>query len=120
MIAAHRHRPVHAGGDRGHRPGGIDVAPPALAAQVTEALSGLGPLSVTRRRVSTEIVGRPGIPRRITRGPGCARRPGYTASRAARAGLLTAPGCAPSANLTLWLSCSSPPPWSAVTRSRTG
>ena len=30
---------------------------PALAGQVTSALSGLGPLSVTRRRVSTEILG---------------------------------------------------------------
>jgi 4-hydroxy-3-methylbut-2-enyl diphosphate reductase IspH len=28
-----------------------------LADQVTEALSGLGPLSVTSRRVSTEVVG---------------------------------------------------------------
>ena len=32
-------------------------ARPALAGQVTSALSGLGPLSVTRRRVSTEILG---------------------------------------------------------------
>ena len=30
-----------------------------LADQVTEALSGLGPLSVTSRRVSTEVVGAP-------------------------------------------------------------
>ena len=35
------------------------VAPPGLAAQVTEALSGLGPLSVTRRVVHTEVTGRP-------------------------------------------------------------
>lgn len=35
------------------------VAPPSLAAQVTEALSGLGPLSVTRRVVHTEVTGRP-------------------------------------------------------------
>jgi len=34
-------------------------ARPALAGQVTEALSGLGPLSVTRRRVITELVGAP-------------------------------------------------------------
>jgi 4-hydroxy-3-methylbut-2-en-1-yl diphosphate reductase len=34
-------------------------ASPALAGQVTEALSGLGPLSVTRRQVSTEVVGAP-------------------------------------------------------------
>jgi 4-hydroxy-3-methylbut-2-en-1-yl diphosphate reductase len=34
-------------------------ASPALAAQVTDALSGLGPLSVTSRRVSTEVVGAP-------------------------------------------------------------
>jgi 4-hydroxy-3-methylbut-2-enyl diphosphate reductase len=34
-------------------------AGPALARQVTEALSGLGPLSVTRRRVVTEVTGRP-------------------------------------------------------------
>jgi len=34
-------------------------AGPALARQVTEALSGLGPLSVTRRRVITEVTGRP-------------------------------------------------------------
>ncbi len=34
-------------------------ASPGLAAQVTTALSGLGPLSVTRRRVSTEILGHP-------------------------------------------------------------
>ena len=32
-------------------------ASPALAGQVTRALSGLGPLSVTSRRVSTDIVG---------------------------------------------------------------
>jgi 4-hydroxy-3-methylbut-2-en-1-yl diphosphate reductase len=32
-------------------------AGPALARQVTEALSGLGPLSVTRRRVVTEVTG---------------------------------------------------------------
>jgi 4-hydroxy-3-methylbut-2-en-1-yl diphosphate reductase len=32
-------------------------ARPALAGQVTEALSGLGPLSVTSRRVITEVVG---------------------------------------------------------------
>jgi 4-hydroxy-3-methylbut-2-enyl diphosphate reductase IspH len=31
----------------------------ALAGQVTEALSGLGPLSLTTRRVSTEVVGAP-------------------------------------------------------------
>lgn len=31
-------------------------ARPGLAAQVTEALSGLGPLSVTQRRVSTEVM----------------------------------------------------------------
>ena len=30
---------------------------PALAGQVTRALSGLGPMSVTSRRVSTDIVG---------------------------------------------------------------
>jgi 4-hydroxy-3-methylbut-2-enyl diphosphate reductase len=35
------------------------VAPPGLAAQVTEALSGLGPLSVTQRVVHTEVTGRP-------------------------------------------------------------
>lgn len=34
-------------------------ASPALAAQLTGALSGLGPLSVVSRRVSTEIVGAP-------------------------------------------------------------
>ena len=34
-------------------------ARPALAGQVTRALSGLGPLSVTNRRVSTDIVGVP-------------------------------------------------------------
>jgi 4-hydroxy-3-methylbut-2-enyl diphosphate reductase len=34
-------------------------ASPALAGQVTEALSGLGPLSVTSRRVTTEVVGAP-------------------------------------------------------------
>jgi len=34
-------------------------ASPALAGQVTEALSGLGPLSVTSRRVSTDLVGVP-------------------------------------------------------------
>jgi 4-hydroxy-3-methylbut-2-enyl diphosphate reductase len=34
-------------------------ASPGLAAQVTGALSGLGPLSVTTRRVSTEVVGAP-------------------------------------------------------------
>ena len=34
-------------------------ASPALAGQVTEALSGLGPLSVTSRQVSTEVVGAP-------------------------------------------------------------
>jgi 4-hydroxy-3-methylbut-2-en-1-yl diphosphate reductase len=34
-------------------------ARPRLAGQVTTALSGLGPLSVTRRRVSTEILGGP-------------------------------------------------------------
>ena len=34
-------------------------ASPALVGQVTEALSGLGPLSVTSRRVSTEVVGAP-------------------------------------------------------------
>jgi 4-hydroxy-3-methylbut-2-en-1-yl diphosphate reductase len=34
-------------------------ASPALAAHVTGALSGLGPLSVTSRRVSTEVVGAP-------------------------------------------------------------
>ena len=37
-------------------------AGPALAGQVTEALSGLGPLSVTSRRVSTEVVGAPARP----------------------------------------------------------
>ncbi len=37
-------------------------ARPALAGQVTEALSGLGPLSVTTRRVSTEVVGAPARP----------------------------------------------------------
>jgi hypothetical protein len=38
-------------------------ASPGLAGQVTTALSGLGPLSVTRRHVSTEILGHlgPGI-----------------------------------------------------------
>jgi 4-hydroxy-3-methylbut-2-en-1-yl diphosphate reductase len=35
------------------------VAPPGLAGQVTEALSGLGPLSVTQRVVHTEVTGRP-------------------------------------------------------------
>jgi 4-hydroxy-3-methylbut-2-enyl diphosphate reductase len=34
------------------------AAAPGLAARVTEALSGLGPLSVTRRLVSTEVTGR--------------------------------------------------------------
>jgi 4-hydroxy-3-methylbut-2-en-1-yl diphosphate reductase len=34
-------------------------AGPELAAQVTRALSGLGPLSVTSRRVSTDVVGPP-------------------------------------------------------------
>ena len=34
-------------------------ASPALTAHVTDALSGLGPLSVTSRRVSTEVVGAP-------------------------------------------------------------
>jgi 4-hydroxy-3-methylbut-2-en-1-yl diphosphate reductase len=34
-------------------------ASPALAGRVTEALSGLGPLSVTSRRVSTDVVGAP-------------------------------------------------------------
>jgi 4-hydroxy-3-methylbut-2-en-1-yl diphosphate reductase len=34
-------------------------ASPALAAQVADALSGLGPLSVTSRRVSTAVVGAP-------------------------------------------------------------
>jgi 4-hydroxy-3-methylbut-2-enyl diphosphate reductase len=34
-------------------------ARPSLAAQVTEALSGLGPLSVTSRRVTTEVIGAP-------------------------------------------------------------
>ena len=33
-------------------------AGPALAGQVTQALSGLGVLSVTTRQVSTEVVGR--------------------------------------------------------------
>jgi hypothetical protein len=32
---------------------------PALPGQVTEALSGLGPLSVTSRRVSGEVIGVP-------------------------------------------------------------
>jgi len=36
------------------------VAPPGLAGQVTAALSGLGPLSVTTRAVRTEVAGRPG------------------------------------------------------------
>jgi 4-hydroxy-3-methylbut-2-en-1-yl diphosphate reductase len=36
-------------------------AGPALARQVTEALSGLGPLSVARRRVVTEVTGRPAV-----------------------------------------------------------
>ena len=35
------------------------VAPSALVGQVTEALSGLGPLSVTQRVVHTEVTGRP-------------------------------------------------------------
>ncbi len=35
------------------------VAPSGLGAQVTEALSGLGPLSVTQRVVHTEVTGRP-------------------------------------------------------------
>jgi 4-hydroxy-3-methylbut-2-enyl diphosphate reductase len=35
------------------------AAASGLAARVTEALSGLGPLSVTTRRVSTEVAGRP-------------------------------------------------------------
>ena len=35
------------------------TAPPGLAAEVTSALSGLGPLSVTRRQVSTEVSSRP-------------------------------------------------------------
>ena len=34
------------------------VAPPGLAGQVTAALSGLGPLSVTTRAVRTEVAGR--------------------------------------------------------------
>ena len=33
------------------------AAAPGLAARVTEALSGLGPLSVTRRQVTTEVTG---------------------------------------------------------------
>lgn len=37
-------------------------APPALAGQVTQALSGLGPLSVTRRVVTTEVTGRHSAP----------------------------------------------------------
>jgi 4-hydroxy-3-methylbut-2-enyl diphosphate reductase len=37
-------------------------ARPALAGQVTEALSGLGPLSVTTRQVRTEVVGAPARP----------------------------------------------------------
>jgi hypothetical protein len=37
------------------------AAAPGLAARVTEALSGLGPLSVTRRLVSTEVAGQPEI-----------------------------------------------------------
>jgi 4-hydroxy-3-methylbut-2-en-1-yl diphosphate reductase len=39
-------------------------ASPRLAAQVTQALSGLGPLSVTRRQVTTEIQGRRGPAKR--------------------------------------------------------
>jgi 4-hydroxy-3-methylbut-2-en-1-yl diphosphate reductase len=37
-------------------------ASPALAGQVTGALSGLGPLSVTARRVSTDVLGTPAQP----------------------------------------------------------
>lgn len=37
-------------------------APAGLAAQVTSALAGLGPLSVTQRQVSTEILGNHGHP----------------------------------------------------------
>jgi 4-hydroxy-3-methylbut-2-enyl diphosphate reductase len=37
------------------------AAAPGLAARVTEALSGLGPLSVTRRQVTTEVTGRPEV-----------------------------------------------------------
>jgi 4-hydroxy-3-methylbut-2-en-1-yl diphosphate reductase len=37
-------------------------AGPSLAGEVTEALSGLGPLSVTSRRVITEVVGAPAAP----------------------------------------------------------
>jgi 4-hydroxy-3-methylbut-2-en-1-yl diphosphate reductase len=37
-------------------------AAPDLARRVTEALSGLGPLSVTSRRVSTDVVGAPSRP----------------------------------------------------------
>jgi 4-hydroxy-3-methylbut-2-enyl diphosphate reductase len=37
-------------------------APSALASQVTNALSGLGPLSVVRRQVSSQITGQPGQP----------------------------------------------------------
>jgi 4-hydroxy-3-methylbut-2-enyl diphosphate reductase len=37
-------------------------AAPDLASRVTEALSGLGPLSVTSRRVSTDVVGAPARP----------------------------------------------------------
>jgi len=37
-------------------------AGPSLAVRVTEALSGLGPLSVTSRRVITEVVGAPPAP----------------------------------------------------------
>lgn len=44
-----------------------------LAAQVTRALSGLGPLSVTRRQVTTEIQGtRPPVKRRPARRPAAA------------------------------------------------
>jgi 4-hydroxy-3-methylbut-2-en-1-yl diphosphate reductase len=35
------------------------TAGPALAAEVTQAVSGLGPLSVTRRRVTTDVIGAP-------------------------------------------------------------
>ena len=50
------------------------AAAPGLAARVTEALSGLGPLSVTRRLVSTEVTSRAAITspagRRIAAPPG--------------------------------------------------
>src|SRR5260370_40097843 len=49
-------------------------ARPDLAAQVTEALAGLGPLIVTNRRVSTDVVAAPAR-RPLQRRPRLARPP---------------------------------------------